>query len=224
MLKKTHLFEARSNGYYTCRVPGILCAKSGALLATAEARPGTGGDWDGNDILMRRSEDGGKNWLDTQVIIDSKQYGEGPASNFSMISDETDGSVHALYCHNYARVFHIRSTDDGASWSEPREITEAFLPLCEHYPWRVVATGPGHGIQLKNGRFVVPFWMSDGSGTEFGAGKLGHRPSEVGSVYSDDRGQTWQCGEVVVGTGGDIVNPSETLPLELEDGQVLFNI
>jgi sialidase-1 len=72
--------------------------------------------------------------------------------------------------------------------------------------------------------------MSDGSGTEFGAGKLGHRPSSVASIYSDDEGETWQCGEFVVQTddlahkGARIVNPSETLPVELDDGRVLFNL
>jgi sialidase-1 len=88
----------------------------------------------------------------------------------------------------------------------------------------VIASGPGHGIQLESGRLVLPVWMSDGSGTEFGAGKLGHRPSEVASFYSDDHGQTWQCGDVVAHTDERIINPSETVPVELSDGRVLFNI
>ena len=32
----------------------------------------------------------------------------------------------------------------------------------EIYPWRVLAPGPGHGIQMTNGRLVVTFWLSDG--------------------------------------------------------------
>lgn len=55
MLEKIHLFEARTKGYHTYRVPGILCTPNGVVLATAEARRGKGGDWDGNDIVMRRS-------------------------------------------------------------------------------------------------------------------------------------------------------------------------
>ncbi len=72
--------------------------------------------------------------------------------------------------------------------------------------------------------------MSDGSGTEFGPGVLGHRPSSVASIYSDDGGWTWQCGEFVAHTdgrthsGARIVNPSETLAVELDDGRVLFNL
>ena len=141
-----------------------------------------------------------------------------------MISDEKAGAVHALFCHNYARVFYMRSEDDGSTWSEPSEITDTFIPFREAYPWRVIATGPGHGIQLRNGRLVVPVWMSDGSGTEFGPGKLGHRPSTVAGIYSDDHGKTWQRSDIIVRTEGEFINPSETLAVELSDGNILFNI
>ena len=53
MIDKTHLFEGRTNGYHIYRVPGILCTQNNILLATAEARRGRGGDWDGNDMLSR---------------------------------------------------------------------------------------------------------------------------------------------------------------------------
>lgn len=224
MLDKTHLFEARTQGYRTYRVPGILRTEHDVLLATAEARRGRGGDWDGNDIVMRRSTDGGATWAPLTVPASCDAYGPGPISNFVMIADRADGAVHALYCHNYARVFQMRSDDAGATWSEAVELTAAFEPLREFYPWRVIATGPGHGIQLENGRLLVPLWMSDGTGSEFGAGHLGHRPSAVASIHSDDHGLTWQPGEIVVGTEGEFINPSETLPVQLSDSRVLFNI
>ena len=228
MLQKTILFEARTGGYWNYRVPGILCTRSGTVLATAEARRGSGGDWDGNDIVLRRSLDGGATWESPTVIVGCEQYGPGPVSNFCLIEDLDDGTVHALYCHNYARVFYLRSTDEGATFSAPTEITASMLPFQEHYPWRVIATGPGHGIQIRSGpyrgRLVVPVWMSDGSGTEFGAGKLGHRPSEVASITSDDHGQTWQCGDFVAHTDERVVNPSETIPVQLSDGTILFNV
>ena len=59
MYDATHLFEARSGGYKTYRVPRILAADRDTVLVTAEVRPGTGGDWDANEIIMRRSLDGG---------------------------------------------------------------------------------------------------------------------------------------------------------------------
>jgi sialidase-1 len=233
-MEKTALFEARTRGYWNYRVPGILCTRRGTILVTAEARRGKGGDWDGNDVLLRRSLDGGTTWEAPRLVVGCEEYGPGPVSNFVMIDDASDGAVHALYCWNYARVFYMRSEDDGASFSEPVEITGSLLPFRERYPWRVIAGGPGHGIQLHDGshrgRLLVPVWMSDGSSTEFGPGKLGHRPSEVATIYSDDHGATWQCGDFAARhnqktrDGGTIVNPSETVAAELCDGRVLLNI
>ena len=225
MFDKTHLFEAQTQGYRTYRIPAILCTKSGVLIATAEARRGKGGDWDSNDVVVRRSDDGGGTWRPMDAIARYEDFGPGPISNFVMIIDRSDGAVHALFCHNYARIFSTRSEDDGATWSEPVDITSTFEPFREDYPWRVIGTGPGHGIQLQTGRYIVPLWMSDGSSTEFGPGNLGHRPSVVAGVYSDDHGATWQRADILCRHGqGDVVNPSEALPLELSDGGVLFNI
>ncbi len=235
MFESTHLFEARTGGYRIYRVPGIIATEQGTVLATAEARPGSGGDWDHNDLIMRRSEDGGLSWKEPRVVVSHEDYGPGPISNFVMIADremipdveKTSDTqrVHALFCHDYARIFHTVSNDQGDTWSRPVEITECAIPLRKQFAWRVIATGPGHGLRLNNGRFIVSLWMSTGEGTEFGKGKLGHRPSAVSLLYSDDGGGSWNPGDIVVcHDQDDIINPSETVPVELSDGTVLFNI
>ncbi len=230
---KQHLFEARTGGYHNYRIPGLLATDGGVVLATVEARRGAGGDWDANDLVLRRSTDGGLTFGEPQVLATCATWGPGPASNLVLIDDPARRCIHGVFCHNYARLFSITSVDGGASFSQPREITPMLAAFAREYPWKVIATGPGHGIRLASGRLVVPLWMSDGSGTEFGAGRLGHRPSVVAGIYSDDGGQSWRCTEIVArhkqtvpyltGTAM-IVNPSETLPLELADGRVLFNM
>ena len=222
--EKQNLFEARTEGYSVYRIPGLLVTKSGAVLATVEARRGGGGDWDDNDVLLRRSLDGGRTWDKPRLVAASKTYGPGPISNFVMLSDRQSGAIHALFCHHYGRVFHMHSEDDGVSFSAPVEITPALEEFRRDYPWRVVATGPDHGTQLRKGRFIVPVWMSDGSGKEMGKGHLGHRPSVVSSIYSDDRGRSWHRGEIICRTDEHFRNPSETVMVELADGRVLFNI
>ncbi len=221
---KTPVFEARTNGYHVYRIPGILAVGKNVVLATAEARRGKGGDYDNNDVIMRRSEDNGITWGPPQVIVSNETYGSGPVSNFIMIYDRNNKSVQVLFCHDYNRVFSIRSMDEGKTFSKPVEITSVLESYKKLYPWTVIATGPSHGIQLRNGRYVVPLWMSDGTGTEFGKNHRGHRPSAVGSLYSDDHGTTWKCGDIVVDTGPGMRNPNETTAVELSDGKVLFNI
>ena len=89
-------------------MPGILatprpCGARGVVLATAEACRGRGGDWEGNDVLLRRRLDGGQTWEPPQVVVAREEYGPGPVSNFVMIagaSADTGGTIHALYCHN----------------------------------------------------------------------------------------------------------------------------
>ncbi len=224
MLEKHNIFEARTAGYWNYRVPGIVCTPRGTVLVSAEARQGSGGDWDDNDVLMRRSLDSGQTWLPPQRLVSQADYGPGPVGNFVMIVDRHAACVHALYCHSHSRFFAMRSHDEGATFSEPIEITASMQAFRQRYNMRVLAFGPGHGIQLANGRLVVPVWMSNGEGTEFGAGKLGHRPSEVACIYSDDHGQSWHCGDTVIRTDNEFRHPSETVAVQLNDGRVLFNI
>jgi len=111
----------------------------------------------------------------------------------------------------------MRSDDAGLTFSEPVEITATFDAFRPEYAWKVLATGPGHGIQLENGRLLIPVWLSTGTGGH------AHRPSCVSTVYSDDHGKTWLRGEIVVGHPR-LKNPSETVPIQLADGRVMLNI
>ena len=52
MFKSINIFEARQRGYKTYRVPGITVSKNDVVIATAESRPISGGDWDFNDVFM----------------------------------------------------------------------------------------------------------------------------------------------------------------------------
>jgi sialidase-1 len=127
------------------------------------------------------------------------------------------GAVHGVYCVEYARCFYTRSDDDGRTWGEPVEVTGAFEGLRPAYDWHVIATGPGHGVQLRTGRLLVPVWLSTGEG------RGAHRPSAVATIYSDDDGRTWRAGSIVVKHPA-LNNPSESAAVELSDGRVMLNI
>ena len=109
----------------------------------------------------------------------------------------------------------MRSTDDGVTWSKPVDITATFEPFRRYYDWKVIATGPGHGIQLASGRLVVPVWIA--------FGKTGdHAPSASATIYSDNHGRTWSASELAVPREGEFGNPNETMITELSDGRVML--
>jgi sialidase-1 len=226
-LEKVDVFPAGMEGITLYRIPGVVVTPRGTILAYCEARRNSKSDWGEIEIHLRRSVDGGKSWLPPQHIAHHGERIEGnprkeqggeheqTVNNPVAIIDRETGAIEFLYCVNYARCFAIRSTDDGLSWSQPREITASFEAFRRQYAWRVIATGPGHGIQLKSGRLVVPIWLAYGQVGD-------HSPSAAATIYSDDHGETWQAGELAVPNEGEFTNPNETMLTQLSDGQVML--
>src|SRR5579871_3972840 len=156
-ITRTELFAGGEGGYKLYRIPGIVVTKAGKILAYCEARKFTGGDWDTIDIELRRSTDGGQTFSEPQVIghvsvpitrspvaIERKQGKPTDVTyNNPVAIPDQNGLVHFVFCIDYMRVFYMRSTDDGKTFSSPVEITSAFDEFRPEYAWRVVATGPG---------------------------------------------------------------------------------
>ena len=234
-LDKQDLFTIGDNPDFNIyHIPGVVVTAKGTVLAWCEARKRPAGvsDWDDIRILLRRSTDDGKTWSEPQSIA----HVEGPKrknpfalrmknvdpsdvtyNNPVLIADR-DGSVHMLFCLEYERCFYQRSEDDGLSWSKPVEVTGTFDAFKKDYPWKVLATGPNHSIQLKTGRLVVPVWLSTGEGGN------AHRPSVTATIYSDDRGKSWKAGDIAVPCTEEWNNPNETVAIELTDGRVMLNV
>lgn len=234
-LEKQDLFTVGDDpAYQLYHIPGIVVTARGSVLAWCEARKRAAGvsDWDDIRLLLRRSTEDGRTWGPPRSIaqVDGPKRKNPFAlrmknvdpndvtyNNPVLIADR-DGTVHMLFCLEYERVFYQRSGDDGVSWSPPVEITACFDAFKKGYAWKVLATGPNHGIQLKNGRLVVPVWLSTGEGGN------AHRPSVTATVFSDDGGRTWQAGEIAVPCTDTWINPNETVAVELADGRVMLNV
>jgi sialidase-1 len=214
----TILWTGGVGGYATYRIPGIVSTKRGVLLAYSSARMGTS-DWADIDIVMRRSIDRGNTWSASRRIAGETQ---GTTDNPVAIPDYQTGAVHFLFQHNYERAFYMRSDDDGKTFSKPIDITAVFEKFRSEYDWRVIAPGVGHALQLRNGRLLVPLWMSTGAPT--GPNSRAHRPSAVATIYSDDHGKTWERGAIIVNSSDEIPNPSESMAVQLADGRILLSI
>jgi sialidase-1 len=227
---RTDVFTTGAQGYAMFRIPGLTVTPKGALLAYAEGRKSSSSDWADIDIVVRRSEDGGATWSNLKVIGKlpatpaqnpaAARLGR-PASHITYnnpvaFADRKKGLVHFIYCVEYRRAFYLRSDDDGRTFSAPVEITSTFDQFQKDYAWKVIATGPGHGIQLRNGRLLVPVWLSTSETNP-------HKPSVAATIYSDDHGKTWKRGDIAVPSQGDVVDPSETVAVQLASGRVMLN-
>lgn len=215
------LWAKGTGGYNAYRIPALVTAKDGSLLAFSEGRKNSLSDTGDIDVVMRRSTDGGVTWGVQQVVWDD---GANVCGNPVPIVDQASGRIVLVMTWNLGtdsesaiinktaadtrRVFVSRSDDHGVTWDTPTEIT-ATTKLPE---WGWYATGPGGGIQLEKGsyagRLVVACDHSDAAGA--------YR-SHV--IYSDDAGTTWQLGGVVPD-----VKLNECQVVELADGRLLINM
>lgn len=230
-ITKKPIFESGVGGYAMYRIPGLVVTSNGTILAYCEARQSSGSDWGQIDLVYRRSTDGGKSWEAMRPLVQmNEKFEKNPAALKQKLGKETeitlnnpvmivDGpTVHLLFCVEYMRCFYSRSTDDGKTFTKPFEITRTFEAYRKAYDWKVIATGPGHGIRLsKSGRLIVPVWLSTSEGGH------AHRPSIVSTIYSDDGGKTWLAGAIAADRT-PLTNPNETAAIERNDGQVLLNI
>lgn len=209
------------DGYSDFRIPSLVATSKGTLLALAEART-SGSDWAPMDAVLMRSTDGGETWEERKIVAAGRE--QGFACNNPILIATREGPIFFIYCKEYGvesragGVFYRKSIDDGVTWSDPVDISSSCVPDYRN----VIATGPGHGIQLRNGRLIAPVWMVPKS-----AGKepTSHHPGEVSTLYSDDMGQTWHIGEIITGmNNSDLVDPNESTIVELSDGRVMINM
>ncbi len=232
VMDKIDVFRAGDDGYTAYRIPGIVVTAKGTLIAYAEARKKSFRDWGAIDIAVRRSTDGGSTWsktaypgrLDMPLQQNAANVREKIAEpgdityNNAMAIAGRDGTVHMVYCVEYMRAFYIRSNDDGVTWSRPVEITGTFEAFRKAIDWKILAAGPGHGIQTRRGRLIVPVWLSLGENSNAHGGQ-----NTTSVIYSDDQGRTWRAGDIAFPHDGDEHRGGEPTVVELPDGRVMIN-
>jgi sialidase-1 len=230
--EKIDLFISGQGGYAAYRIPGMVVTARGSVLVYCEARLNDRSDWSTMDILLRRSTDAGSTWEPPRRVVRvpnpepenpvavARKLGvpHGPTYNNPIAIADRSGAVHLLFCLEYLRCFYARSDDDGRTFSAPVEITGTFNRFRPGYEWKVLSVGPGHGIQLRNGRLLASVRLA------LGDGRTPLRPTVAATIFSDDSGRTWQPGELAIRNSEDTVNPNEPLLVELADGRVMMNV
>jgi len=204
------LFVSGTNGYHTYRIPSLIATSKGTLLAFCEGRK-TGRADDGDiDLLLRRSADAGKSWESRQVVYEEGGEKKVTIGNPCPVIDQETGAIWLPFCRNNSAVLITSSTDEGQTWSPPRDITpEVKLP-----GWTWYATGPGVGIQIQRGRhkgrLVIPCDHRE---------PIDDKQATHSHVFfSDDHGESWKLGGTVA------LHTNECQVVELADGQLLINM
>ncbi|SDU79362.1 sialidase family protein [Jiangella alkaliphila] len=232
--EETTVFErGETDDFHTFRIPVLVRAADGSMLAFAQGRVDNAEDFGHIQLVLERSADGGRTWGALRVVAADPPH---RIANQSVVLDRSTGRLHLFFVRtggdvtdqdivdgtvgpeDVPRPFVIHSDDNGVTWSPWRELTDDVkLPQMRHY-----VGGPTHGIQLAHGthagRLLVP-------GNHNILPATADRPAVVGihTVYSDDHGETWRLGGALGAYDDGIVVPNETAVVELGDGTVYFN-
>ena len=181
---KMDVFVGGEDEYFAYRIPSLIRAPDGSLLAICEGRKTSLADLGNNDLVQKRSTDNGRTWGPMQIIYDEGD--KVTIGNPTPVIDRSTGTIWLVFGRNATDALVMSSTDNGQTWSKSRDITKDV----KHPKWEFFGIGPGIGIQLTHGehagRLLIPAYH------RFSHNK--RDPSTACVFYSDDHGKTWQPG------------------------------
>ena len=209
VIRHSDIFNTTMQEGISCyRIPAIVTAKNGDLIAAIDERVPSCGDlkWSKDiNIVVRRSADNGKTWSKIERAVDFP-YGQS-ASDPSMIVDAKTGDIFLFY--NFMNLdkekdiyyFHfVKSTNNGKTWSKPVDITDQIAKSEWRADFKFITSG--RGIYTSDGRLLHTMVNLTSGLRIFG---------------SDDHGKSWYVIETPI-------NPAdESKIVELSDGRWMVN-
>lgn len=220
-LHESLVFRAGDDGLAVFHVFGLTTTVAGSVLAFAEARLEQH-DADPHHLAVRRSRDGGRTWEPLRYA--RRSDGVQSFVNPTPLVDRESGRIFLFHAECFrdagntggspdsSRLYVVTSDDDGETWSSPTELTQLFdgdpNGQTLHMP------GPGHGLQLSDGRLVLQVWHRRAI-----AFPVVERRYGVTVIVSDDGGATWQAGGGVPFDGAYPLN--EARLIERPDGALV---
>ncbi|MFK7983670.1 MAG: exo-alpha-sialidase, partial [Saprospiraceae bacterium] len=234
------LFTNGTDGYKCYRIPAIITAPNGDLLAFAEGRVKGCNDFGDVEIILKKSTDNGLTWSALSVVAKNGQLQAGnpapvvdfldpkyPNGRIFLFYNIGDASEHAIRKGKGLReVLYITSIDNGQTWSSPTNITQYVHKVNQpdknpaynfKEDWRTHACTPGHALQLTKGQYSGRLYIA--SNHSQGTPKARFNDNRAQAFYSDDHGKTWQISDPV-----DLPSSNEAIAVELSDGRVMQNV
>ncbi|XP_056906737.1 LOW QUALITY PROTEIN: sialidase-4 [Takifugu flavidus] len=224
---RTVLFHKEPNGV-TYRVPALLyLSRSRCFLAFCEQRLSPS-DSQAHLLVMRKGtfyrnyvEWGDVRVLSTALLPGHRSMNPCPVYDeftgtlflfFIAILGHTSESYQLRTGKNLSHLCFICSTDEGETWSPVTDLTKKVIgdTIKE---WATFALGPGHGIQLKSGRLLIPAYSYHIDCREC-FGQLCLTTPHAFCFHSDNHGRTWRFGEAVPGESVEC----QVVSVDEEDG------
>ncbi|AEO58960.1 glycoside hydrolase family 33 protein [Thermothelomyces thermophilus ATCC 42464] len=167
-------------GFHSFRIPAVVRTNTGRILAFAEGRRHNNRDYGDINLVYKRTKTttshgasfsdweplkevvgaGAGTWGNPTPVVDGDTiylFMSWNGAQYSQNGGDTlpDGSKTKKIDSTWEGRRHLylsKSTDDGATWSEPEDLTETLTPAGRAWD----AVGPGIGIRLTTGELVVP--------------------------------------------------------------------
>ncbi|MGN6530847.1 MAG: sialidase family protein, partial [Ginsengibacter sp.] len=233
------VFASGTEGYKSFRIPAIIKARNGDLLAFCEGRVNGSGDFGDIKIVLKRSRDDGKTWSALQVVASNDTL---QAGNPAPVVDLTDprfpqgriflfyntGNGHEMELRKgkgHRDVFYKTSIDNGNTWSEPTDITlqanrinqPQINPLWNFKEdWRTYANTPGHAMQFEEGEYKGRIYVA--ANHSAGDPKPELKDYQAHGYFTDDHGATFHLSETVPFEGSN-----ESTAAELSNNSLMMN-
>lgn len=236
---QTTVFASGSDGYKSFRIPAIIKAPNGDLLAFGEGRVNGSNDFGNIQIVEKRSKDNGKTWSALQVVASNDSL---QADNAAPVVDMTDpaypkGRVFLFYNTGNVsesklrkglgvrEVWYKTSADNGHTWSAPANITlQVHKPKQPQFnkaynfseDWRSYANTPGHAIQFTHGQYKGRIYVA--ANHSAGEPQPHYADGRAFGYYTDDHGKTFKISEDV-----NVPGSNEVMAVELTGNRLMLN-
>lgn len=216
------LFARGDNGSKFYRIPALVTAADGSLVAAIDKRIENMGDLPNKiDIVARRSTDGGRTWSEVITIVEHRDtYGYGDPA---LVLDRNSGDLLCICAagaglwgtspENPTDICVMRSRDNGQTWEPPQTITSSIYGRASHNPvseqWQGAFAASGRAHQLRDGTLLFVIAVREAPGS----------PLSNYVCASKDGGYTWELLPTPADRNGD-----EAKIVELVDGSWLMSI
>ena len=217
---KIPVFMMNENGSKYYRIPALVKAADGSLVAIADRRGDKLNDLPNTiSVVAKRSTNNGATWSDMVTIAEGNASLGTTYGDPAVVLDRETGALICMYSGDQgfwnstktdrAGFYVSFSYDNGVNWTAPKSITDEVYQS----NWYGAFVASGRGVQLSSGRICFVANAHVSPTVEQGINEY--------MIYSDDHGATWQ---VSTSNAVDGFRGNESKIVELTNGDLLMSI